>query len=85
MLFVCVRNAGRSQVAVALMKHLAGDAIDVQSAGTSPGDAVNEQSAESLAEVGIDISGERPKPLTAQLVRGVDVVVTLDLDGERTS
>jgi arsenate-mycothiol transferase len=69
----------------ALMKDLAGHAIGVHSAGTSPGDAVSERSAESLAEVRIGISGERPEPITAQLVRDVDVVVTRDLDGGRTA
>ncbi|WP_138758844.1 arsenate-mycothiol transferase ArsC [Modestobacter altitudinis] len=81
-LFVCVHNAGKSQMAAGLMEDLAGDAIDVHSAGTAPGDAVNEQSARSLAELGIDISGARPRPISPELVRGVDVVVTLGLEAQ---
>jgi len=76
-LFVCVHNAGKSQLAAGLMTDLAGDAVEVHSAGTAPGTAVNEESAASLADLGIDITGERPKPITEQLVRDVDVVVTL--------
>ena len=77
MLFVCARNSGKSQLAAALMADLAGDAVEVASAGTAPGDALNEQSVRSLAELGIDISGERPKPISEQLVQDADVVVTL--------
>jgi arsenate-mycothiol transferase len=76
-LFVCARNAGKSQLAAALMASLAGGAVEVHSAGTEPGDALNEQSVRALAELGIDISGERPEPVTEQLVRDADVVVTL--------
>ncbi|MCZ2812793.1 MULTISPECIES: arsenate-mycothiol transferase ArsC [unclassified Modestobacter] len=76
-LFVCARNSGKSQLAAALMADLAGDAVEVASAGTAPGDALNEQSVRSLAELGIDISGERPKPVSERLVRDADVVVTL--------
>ncbi|MCZ2837514.1 arsenate-mycothiol transferase ArsC [Modestobacter sp. VKM Ac-2985] len=76
-LFVCVHNAGKSQLAAGLMRDLAGDAVEVRSAGTAPGAAVNGESADSLAEVGIDITAERPEPLTDQLVRDADVVVTL--------
>ncbi|KGH47190.1 arsenate reductase [Modestobacter caceresii] len=76
-LFVCARNSGKSQLAAALMADLAGDAVEVRSAGTAPGDALNEQSVRSLAELGIDITGEHPKPVTEQLVRDADVVVTL--------
>ena len=76
-LFVCARNSGKSQLAAALMAELAGGAVEVASAGTAPGDALNEQSVRSLAELGIDISGERPKPVSEQLVRDADVVVTL--------
>jgi len=81
-LFVCVHNAGKSQLAAGLMKDLAGNAVEVHSAGTAPSTAVNEQSAQSLAELGMDITAERPKPITAQLVRDVDVVVTLGLEAE---
>ena len=64
------------------MKNLAGGSIDVHSAGTAPSDVVNEQSAQSLAELGIDITAERPKPITEQLVRDVDVVVILGLEAK---
>lgn len=76
-LFVCVKNGGKSQMAAGLMRRLAGDTIDVYSAGTQPGTAVNPLSAESLSEVGVDISGETPKPIDPQIVADVDVVVTL--------
>jgi arsenate-mycothiol transferase len=76
-LFVCVKNGGKSQMAAGLMRKIAGDAVQVYSAGTKPGTAVNSLSAESLAEVGIDISGETPKPIDPQLVGEVDIVVTL--------
>ncbi|TRW79455.1 low molecular weight phosphatase family protein [Mycolicibacterium sp. 018/SC-01/001] len=76
-LFVCVKNAGKSQMAAALMRHLAGDSVDVYSAGTRPGDTVNALSAAALDEIGIDIAGERPKPLDNTMIREVDVVVTL--------
>jgi arsenate-mycothiol transferase len=76
-LFVCVKNAGKSQMAAGLMSKVAGDTVRVYSAGTRPGTAINQLSAESLAEVGVDISGESPKPIDAGLIRSVDVVVTL--------
>lgn len=76
-LFVCVKNGGKSQMAAGLMRQLANDQVDVYSAGTTPGSSVNALSAESLSEFGIDISGERPKPVDPQLVQDVDVVVTL--------
>jgi arsenate-mycothiol transferase len=76
-LFVCARNSGKSQLAAGLMASLAGDAVEVRSAGTAPGEALNEQSVRSLTELGIDITGERPKPVTEQLMRSADVVVTL--------
>ena len=76
-LFVCVKNGGKSQMAAGLMAKRAGDAVAVESAGTKPGSAVNGLSAESLAEVGVDISGNSPKPITEQMVRAADVVVTL--------
>jgi len=81
-LFVCVHNAGKSQMAAGLMKDLAGNAVQVHSAGTAPGEAVNEQSAAALAELGIDLTAERPKPITDELVRGVDVVVVLGLEAQ---
>lgn len=76
-LFVCVKNGGKSQMAAGLMAKAAGDAIEVHSAGTKPGKAINQLSAESLAEVGVDISAEVPKAITEDMVRAADVVVTL--------
>lgn len=76
-LFVCVRNSGKSQMAAGLMRKIAGDAVTVQSAGTEPGAAVNELSARALLEVGVDITGEHPKRVVDELVRGADLVVTL--------
>jgi len=76
-LFVCVKNGGKSQMAAGLMRKIAGDEVDVYSAGTKPGTAVNGLSAESLGEVGVDISSETPTLIDPELVRDVDVVVTL--------
>ncbi|BDU04553.1 low molecular weight phosphatase family protein [Rhodococcus pyridinivorans] len=76
-LFVCVKNGGKSQMAAGLMRAAAGDTVTVHSAGTKPGTVVNALSAESLLEVGVDITAETPKPVDPQLVRDVDVVVTL--------
>jgi arsenate-mycothiol transferase len=76
-LFVCVKNGGKSQMAAGLMRKIAGNAVEVHSAGTRPGREVNELSAKSLAEVGVDISTETPKPIDPEMVRSVDVVVTL--------
>jgi arsenate-mycothiol transferase len=76
-LFVCVKNAGKSQMAAGLMRKIAGDTVRVYSAGTRAGDAINSLSAQSLAEVGVDITDQAPKPIDPQLLRDVDVVVTL--------
>jgi arsenate-mycothiol transferase len=76
-LFVCVKNAGKSQMAAGLMRQVAGDTVDVYSAGTKPGTALNALSAKALAEVAVDITDEKPKPIDAQLLRDVDIVVTL--------
>ena len=76
-LFVCVKNGGKSQMAAGLMRKIAGDTVDVHSAGTQPATAVNALSAASLNEVGVDISGETPKLIDPQLVQDVDIVVTL--------
>ncbi|MEU3057238.1 arsenate reductase ArsC [Streptomyces griseus] len=76
-LFVCVHNAGRSQMAAAWLSHLAGDRVEVRSAGSDPGDAVNPAAVEAMAEVGIDISAETPKVLTADAVRESDVCITM--------
>lgn len=75
--FVCVKNAGKFQMAAGLMRQIAGDTVQVYSAGTKPGAAVNTLSAEALSEVGVDITDQTPKPIDPQLVRDVDVVVTL--------
>jgi arsenate-mycothiol transferase len=74
-LFVCVKNAGKSQMAAGLMRKIAGDTVHVYSAGTKPGDTLNDLSAQVTAEHGVDISGEKPKPLDPQLVRDVDVTL----------
>lgn len=76
-LFVCVHNAGRSQMAAALLDHHAGGRVVVRSAGSSPGDRVNLVVIEALAEWGIDVSREFPKPLTDGLARAADVLVTM--------
>ena len=76
-LFVCVHNAGRSQMAAGWLRHLAGDAVEVRSAGSVPGDRVNPAAVAAMAEVGIDISGQRPKVLTTDAVESSDVVVTM--------
>jgi arsenate-mycothiol transferase len=75
--FVCVKNGGKSQMAAGLMRKISGDSVHVYSAGTKPGDSINALSAESLAEVGVDISHETPKPIDAHLIRDVDFVITL--------
>ena len=76
-LFVCVKNGGKSQMAAGLMRRIAGDSVEVYSAGTRPGTALNALSAESLAEVGVDISAEYPKPIDPDLLRRVDQVIVL--------
>lgn len=76
-LFVCVKNGGKSQMAAGLMRKAAGDRVEVHSAGTAPGAAINELSAQSLLEVGVDITGEHPKPIDPALLDEVDLVVTL--------
>jgi arsenate-mycothiol transferase len=72
-----VKNGGKSQMAAGLLRQLVGDTVDVFSAGTKPGTGVNALSAESLEEVGVDITGETPKLIDPQLVQAVDIVVTL--------
>jgi arsenate reductase len=76
-LFVCVHNAGRSQMAAGFLSHLAGDWVDVRSAGSEPGNAVNPIAVAAMAEVGIDISANTPKILTAESVQTADVVITM--------
>lgn len=76
-LFVCVHNAGRSQMAAGYLRALGGDAVEVLSAGSAPGDAVNPAAVEAMAEEGIDISGAIPSLLTTESVRESDVVITM--------
>ncbi|TDD88713.1 arsenate reductase ArsC [Actinomadura rubrisoli] len=76
-LFVCVHNAGRSQMAAAYLTHLAGDTVEVRSAGSAPADQVNPAVVQAMAEEGIDISAEIPKVLTTDAVRASDVVITM--------
>ncbi|MDX2575429.1 arsenate reductase ArsC [Streptomyces scabiei] len=76
-LFVCIHNAGRSQMAAAFLTHLAGDRVQVRSAGSAPADTVNTAVVDALAEVGIDISAEVPKMLTVEAVQASDVVITM--------
>ncbi|WP_298455719.1 low molecular weight phosphatase family protein [uncultured Cellulomonas sp.] len=76
-LFVCVKNGGKSAMAGGLMTRRVGDAVDVRSAGTRPGSVVNELSAQSLLEVGVDIRDHRPRALTPEMVAAADVVVVL--------
>ncbi|MFD7912553.1 arsenate reductase ArsC [Streptomyces sp. NPDC059752] len=76
-LFVCVHNAGRSQMAAAFLTHLGGNRVAVRSAGSAPADAVNPAVVEAMREVGIDISAETPKMLTARAVEASDVVITM--------
>jgi arsenate reductase (thioredoxin) len=76
-LFVCVHNAGRSQMAAALLAHHAGGAVEVRSAGSEPADAINPAVREVMAELGIDLSAEQPKKLTVDAVEASDVVITM--------
>jgi arsenate reductase len=76
-LFVCVHNAGRSQMAAAWLTHLAGGRVEVRSAGSDPGAGVNPAAVEAMAEVGIDISAEVPKMLTVDAVKESDVCITM--------
>ena len=76
-MFVCVHNAGRSQMGAAYTHHLSGGAVEVRSAGSAPADAVNPAVREAMLEEGIDISAERPKILSPEVVQASDVVVTM--------
>ncbi|MFB6561975.1 MULTISPECIES: arsenate reductase ArsC [unclassified Streptomyces] len=76
-LFVCVHNAGRSQMAAAFLTHLGGNRVTVRSAGSAPADTVNPAVVEAMREIGIDISTETPKMLTARAVETSDVVITM--------
>jgi arsenate reductase len=76
-LFVCVHNAGRSQMAAGYLAHLAGDAVTVLSAGSDPTDRVNPVAVQAMAEDGVDITGGSPKILTTESVEAADVVITM--------
>ena len=76
-LFVCVHNAGRSQMAAGYLRHLAGDRIEVRSAGSMPADQINPIAVEAMREEGIDITAEQPKVLTPEAVQASDVVITM--------
>jgi len=76
-LFVCVHNAGRSQMAAALLSHLAGDRIEVRSAGTEPANQINPVAITAMAELGIDIATATPKVLSSEAVQTSDVVITM--------
>ncbi|KAJ5100162.1 hypothetical protein N7532_007163 [Penicillium argentinense] len=76
-LFVCVHNAGRSQMAAGFLCHLAGDTIEVRSAGSAPANSINPAVVEAMREEGIDLSNQNPKILTADAVQASDVVITM--------
>lgn len=81
-LFVCSKNGGKSQLAAGLMNQLAGGAVTVYSAGTKPGKSLNPQAVDSLAELGIDIAGEHPKPVTGEVLDAVDAVIVLGTEAK---
>ena len=76
-LFVCVHNAGRSQMAAGYLNHLADSRVEVRSAGSEPADKINPVAVQAMAEEGIDITAEQPKILTTEAVKGSDVVITM--------
>jgi protein-tyrosine-phosphatase len=76
-LFVCVHNAGRSQMAAGFLRYLAGDTIEVRSAGSEPAERINPVAVQAMAEEGIDITAEQPKILTTEAVKASDVVITM--------
>jgi arsenate reductase len=76
-LFVCVHNAGRSQMAAGWLRHLAGDSVEVRSAGSEPAEQINPVAVEAMREVGIDIAGEQPKRLEYDTAQDSDVIVTM--------
>ncbi len=81
-LFVCSKNGGKSQLAAGLMRDLAGDNIAVYSAGTKPAKDLNPQAVESLTELGIDVAGEYPKPVTDEVLDTVDAVIVLGTEAK---
>lgn len=76
-MFVCVHNAGRSQMAAGFMRQLGGDRVEVLSAGSAPKDSINPVAVEAMAEMGIDIANQKPKVLTPEAVQQSDVVITM--------
>ncbi len=76
-LFVCVHNAGRSQMAAGFLRDIAGDRVEVRSAGSMPADQINPTAVAAMAELGIDITAEQPKVLTTEAVQASDVVITM--------
>ena len=76
-LFVCIHNAGRSQMAAGYLRHLGGDRVEVRSAGSAPADPINPAAVQAMAEEGIDIAAEQPKVLTTDAVQLSDVVITM--------
>ncbi len=76
-LFVCVHNAGRSQMAATLLRRLAGDRVTVRSAGSAPASEIHAGVAAAMKEIGLDMSGEFPKPLADEFVKAADVVITM--------
>jgi len=76
-LFVCVHNAGQSQMAAGRLRHLAGDTVEVRSAGSAPGETLNPAAVQAMAEVGIDITGRRPALLEYETARDSDVIITM--------
>ncbi len=76
-LFVCVHNAGRSQMAAGFLSHLSGGAVEVRSAGSMPAEQINPTAVEAMLEIGIDIRDQRPKVLTTDAVQASDVVITM--------
>ena len=81
-LFVCVHNAGRSQMAAGFLRELAGDRVEVLSAGTQPKDQINPSAIEAMAELGIDIANQQPKVLTEEAVKASDYVITMGCGDE---
>jgi protein-tyrosine-phosphatase len=75
--FLCVHNAGRSQMAAAFARHLGGDRVEVLSAGSDPGTTLNPAVVSAMSEVGLDIAGERPQAITEEMAQRADVVVTM--------
>lgn len=81
-LFICVKNGGKSQMAAALARQQAGGAVEVYSAGTRPGAAINAESAAAIAEVGADMSGEVPRPIDEDILRRADRVIVLGSEAQ---